>query len=104
MSIKVRHGNTLDILLDYTVDGEAITEGSCDELEFTFGESRYTLTGGGIVWSAYDSAYMVSLTQEETFALPDVVKYQLRVKKGNKVGGSDISYLNVDDSLSQEVL
>lgn len=102
--ITIRHGDTLDIVLGYKVNGEAIYEGSCEELEFYFGGNRFLLTDGTIVWSVADAAYMVSMTQEETFALPDIVQYQLRVKKGGKVGSSDISYLNVDDSISREVL
>ena len=103
-NIKIRYGNTADIVLLYLVNGQSITEGMCDEMEFYFGGNRYTLTGGEITWSLTDNAYMVSLTQEETFALPSICKYQLRVKIGEKVGGSDVEEIKIGDTISKEVL
>lgn len=103
-NITIRHGDSLDIVLGYTVNGETIYEGDCEELEFYFGGNRYTLTGGTITWSATDSAYMISLSQEDTFSLPDIVAYQLRVKKDEKVGASEIELINIGKVISQEVL
>lgn len=100
----VRHGDTLDIILLYTVNGEPITEGSVDELEFTFGKNSYTLSGGRIYWNDAEQHYAVSLSQEETFALPNTVEYQLRVKKDDEVGGSEIEYLKIHGTISKKVL
>ena len=48
MANLANKGDTINIYLNYTLDGDPITEGSLDEIEFTIGSHRYTLTGGEI--------------------------------------------------------
>lgn len=82
------HGDTLKVILDYIVDGAPLAESNCDEIEFSIGSKRYTLTGGTVVLDPGTNFYTVALSQEDTFALKDANKYQLRVKKGTSVGSS----------------
>lgn len=42
-------GDTLTLYLDYTVDGEQITEGQFDEIEVSIGSKRYLLTDNEII-------------------------------------------------------
>lgn len=100
----VKHGNTLRLILGYFVNGKPITEGMCEEMEFSIGSLKFYLSQDDIVWSALDNGYEVRMTQEQTFGFPDVVPYQLRVKVDGEVGGSDVEYLDIGQTISQEVL
>lgn len=102
--ITIHHGDTLEIILNYKVNGKSIYKDMCDELEFYFGSICSTLTNGRIVWSDDYDSYMVNITQEESFNLPDIIAYQLRVKMNNKVGGSKLSFLRLDDTISERIL
>ena len=43
-------GDTVKIILNYTVDGVPISEGAFDEIEFSIGRKRYTLSDEEIAW------------------------------------------------------
>lgn len=102
--IVIRQGDSTDIALKYLINGAPITEGMCDEMEFYFYNKRYTLSGGDIIWNSNDEAYVISLTQEQTFALPSSVSYQLRVRIGKKVGSSKKKNIRIGDVISREVI
>lgn len=100
----MNRGDTVQILLQYTVEGEAIQEGEFDEIEFSIGSKRFTLTDGDIVWDSEQEAYTIQLSQEDTIALPGVQKYQVRFKKDGKVISSDIDTVEFGKSISEEIL
>lgn len=104
MANLANKGDTINIYLNYTLDGDPITEGSLDEIEFTIGSHRYTLTGGEIVWDDNASLYMVKMPQEDTFSLKSTTRYQLRVRQGDDVGSTDVEEADLGDVLSKVVI
>lgn len=97
-------GDTINIYLNYTLDGNPILEGDLDEIEFTMGSHRYTLTDGDIVWDDNAQLYMVKMPQEDTFDLKSTTRYQLRVRKDNDVGSTDVEESELGDVLSKVVI
>jgi len=97
-------GDTIDVSLAYTIDGEPITEGQCDEIEVYIGENRYTLTGGDIVWDSAQAKYTIFVDQEDSFKLTQKTEYQVRFKLGAKVISSNIKYMPIGKTLSNEVI
>lgn len=94
-------GDTVKIILNYTVDGVPIAQGDFDEIEFCIGSKRYLLSKGDIVWDATAGAYTVSLSQADTFALNGTHNYQIRLKKDGEVVSSGISIINFGRSISK---
>ena len=97
-------GDTIKIVLDYTIDGAPIREGDVDELEFTLGTKRYTLSNNDISWDNSLSAYTVFISQQDSLKLSKRPMYQLRIKIGEDVISSQRNVLILGDSLSKEVL
>ena len=95
-------GDTITLVLDYTVNETPLSEASPNEIEVYIGSSRYTLTDGDIV--LVNGKYTISLTQEDTFAIKRGEAFQLRVKVGTEVGSTDIEWIPVGNSISREVL
>lgn len=81
----MNRGDTANVILNFTLDGDPIRPGDFDEIEFTFGEKKYTMTGGGVVYDAEAQAYGVFISQADSLALPDAFEYQVRFKRGNDV-------------------
>lgn len=104
MANLANKGDTINIYLNYTLDGNPILEGDLDEIEFTIGSNRYTLTGGDIVWDDNASLYMVKMPQQDTFNLKSTTRYQLRVRQGDDVGSTDVEEADLGDVLSKVVI
>ena len=98
----MNRGDTLDIVLAYTVDGEPIQEGDFDEIEFSIGSRRYTLTDGDITWDEGEG-YIISIGQEDTLDMGRA-EYQVRFKKGSKVISSSVNTLILGKSISKTVI
>lgn len=98
----MNRGDTLDIVLAYTVDGEPIQEGDFDEIEFSIGSKRYTLTDGDITWDEGEG-YIISIGQEDTLDMGRA-EYQVRFKKGSKVISSSVNTLILGKSISKTVI
>ena len=81
----MNRGDTANVVLNFTLDGDPIRPGDFDEIEFTFGEKQYTMTGGDITYDADAQAYCVFISQADSLALPDVFEYQARFRKGTEV-------------------
>lgn len=96
-------GDTIKIVLNYTVGGEPLTQDFNGELEFCIGTKRYLLSDGGIVWDG--EAFCVTLSQEDTISLRGTSDYQIRIKdtEGNVVS-SGIKKLVIGRSISKETL
>lgn len=97
-------GDTLDITLDYTINGEPITEGLCDEIEVSIGNKQYTLTHNDIVWDNELEKYTLFVGQADTFALGKITEYQVRFKLGTKVVSVPIRKLIIGGSISTKVI
>lgn len=97
---KVNHGDTLYIQLDYTLDGLPLHEYIWDDIEFMFGTYRYTLLQGTIVYDNEVGNYCVSISQQQTFASPDIVEYQIRLYKDNEVVSSKVGRMPLGKVLS----
>lgn len=98
----MNRGDTLDIVLAYTVDGEPIQQGDFDEIEFSIGSKRYTLTDGDITWDE-EHGYIISIGQEDTLDMGRA-EYQVRFKKGSKVISSSVNTLILGKSISKTVI
>lgn len=97
-------GDTINISLAYTVNGEPITEGQFDEIEVYIGENRYTLTDGTVVWDSGQKMYTVFVDQEDSFKLTTKTEYQVRFRIGIDVISSNIKYMPIGKVLSNEVI
>ena len=97
-------GDTIDISLAYTIDGEPITEGQCAEIEVTVGENRHTLTGGDVIWDSESEMYTVTVSQEDSFKLTPIIEYQVRFKIGTQVVSTKTKYMPIGKTLSEEVI
>lgn len=97
-------GDTIDVSLAYTIDGEPITEGQFDEIEVYIGENRYTLTDGTVIWDSEQEMYTVFVDQAESFKLTTKTEYQVRFRMGTKVISSNIKYMPIGKVLSNEVI
>lgn len=97
-------GDTIDISLAYTVNGEPITEGQFDEIEVYIGENRYTLTDGTVVWDSGQERYTVFVDQADSFKLTTKTEYQVRFRMGTQVISSNIKYMPIGKTLSNEVI
>lgn len=96
-------GDTIKIVLNYTVGGEPLTQDFSGELEFCIGTKRYLLSNGGIVWDG--EAFCVTLSQEDTIALRGTSDYQIRIKDADgNVVSSGIKKLVLGRSISKETL
>ena len=114
-------GDTTILMLNYTLNGEALTENSYQEMELqinpqgSFNAVKKLLSDGGIAWDSVSyeengttktfTGYVVYLTQEETFKIrKGTATFQLRIMQNDEVGSSDITSMNVGDALSTKVL
>ena len=105
-------GETLTLYFDYELDGVPLAQASISDIEFQIldegaegslkltrsGETpRITITGEGT-----DAKYMAKLTQEETFALPQTVRYQIRIMdSGENVVADDVGVFTLGKALSK---
>lgn len=97
-------GDTLQIILDYMIDGTPIEEMDLDEIEFTIGAKSFKLTDDDITVDEGTGKYVLQLDQEDTFSLGGTADYQVRFRKGEKVTSTDIAEIKFGRSLSTEVI
>lgn len=97
-------GDTIEIVLAYTVDGEPLAQGDFDEIEFSIGTKRYTLTHEDITWDGDLGAYTLFIGQADSFAIGGQASYQVRFKKGSKVVSSNIQHLVLGGTISKKVI
>ena len=98
-------GDSYSIPINLTVNGEGVSAERFQEIEVCIGRVRKTLTSGEIVYDAEQSAFLVPLTQKETFSLAGRSRINVRCKfHGGSVVGIDLGVLEFEQSLSKEVL
>lgn len=106
----IGEGNTYNLEIPLTKDGEAIDINEVSIVEFMFDDIRkYYGTIDGLEGTVtYDGEkFIVPLSQQDTFQLngEDTIKYQARVKfTDDQVQSTKIYTGYITDSISKEVL
>lgn len=93
-------GDTLPIILDYTINGIPIEEWDLDEIEFTFGSRQFLMTHGDITQDPITGKYQLVIGQAASLTLGGSTKYHVRFKKDGEVTSSDIGIFKIGASLS----
>lgn len=106
MSLVIMQGDQYAIPIIGKQNGKPLDMTTVDEVEFVIGKMR-KLYPGEVVLDE-DGTFLFPLTQQETFAVQRSSQHvQIRVKfKGDPpvVVGVDVGRINVDESVSKEVL
>ena len=107
-------GDTISLVLDFLIDNkDPLEKDAYHEMELQLNEEGGTrksikllLSTGDIEWDDELGKYVVSLTQEQTFKLPNNMEYQLRIldELSEEVYSSCIGHFCLGDVLSKKVL
>lgn len=100
----MNRGDTLKILLDYTINGAPIEDMDLDEIEFTIGSRSFTMTDGDIAQDQETGKYSIILSQAATLSLGKTAAFQVRFKKGDEVTSTQIDTIRLGRSLSKEII
>lgn len=101
-------GDTIQIILDFTINDEPLVEGAYDEIELQFNKQsaqngiKLLMSDGRIEWDG--EHYVATLTQKETMKLTSSSEYQVRIAINGMVISSDIGKFGVGDVLSSKIL
>lgn len=100
--MNLMQGNTYALPIKLKMCGRYITPDDVDVVEFTFGN---VVKNYPQHVSYSDGAFILPLSQEETFALAGMIKYQTRVLfKDGQVKSTPVQNGNVSVSISKVVL
>ena len=105
-------GDTIDLILNISIDGNPIEEGYADDIEIQFNYQSETasvkklLSNEDIYWSETQGKYALRLSQKDTFRLSEEVGgVQCRIYRNGVVISSTIKEdFNLGDVLSRKVL
>lgn len=97
-------GDTLYIILDYTINGVPIEEMGLDEIEFIIGRKSFKLSEDEITVDEATGKYAVAIGQADTFALGGTSDFQVRFKKDGEVTSTDVDTIRLGKTLSKEVI
>ncbi len=87
-----------------TPEGAAVAD-TFEEIEVCIGRIRKTYSSGEITYDSARGLFLVPLSQSDTYSLHSRTKIQLRCKyPGGDVVGADLGILEVDLSISKEVI
>lgn len=118
----LNRGDTVCLLLNYSLNGDPLQEGAYQEIELQINKQgiynavKKTLSDGSIVWGEVSylddegqaqtfTGYYANLSQEETFRLSSgASNIQLRIMLNDEVGSSAISSINLGQVLSSQIL
>ena len=117
----MNRGDTAYLMLNYTINGDALTEGAYDEIElqinneFKDNSIKKLLSKGDIRWGTLTytegetektfTGYYARLSQEETFSLSNgASEVQLRILINEEVGSSAVTSVSFGNVLSRAVL
>lgn len=117
----MNRGDTAYLMLNYTINGDPLTEGAYQEIElqinnqFKTNNIKKLLSKGDILWGTLTytegnvektfTGYYARLSQEETFSLTDgESEVQLRILVNDEVGSSAVSSVSFGNVLSRAVL
>lgn len=94
-------GDTITFILDYTIDDVPLEEYEANEIEFSIGAKRYTLSGGDIAIDETTGKYAVSISQSDSLTLDSVANYQIRIQKNGEVVSSEIDWILLGRTISK---
>ena len=101
-------GSTYKLNVPLTKDGTNIDIELVDIVEFMFQDVRKLYgSDGDVMYDKENNAFVIPLSQEETFKLNEAsqIEYQARIKyKTGEVKATPIQYGYISESLSKEVL
>lgn len=104
MACDYNKGDTITLLLEYTINETPLEEYEADEIEFCIGSDRFLLSDGDIEIDEATGKYAIHISQEQTFAMSPQSWYQIRIRKGAEVVSSAMQLLGVGGSISTEVI
>lgn len=108
MATVIKQGDAYGIPLDIQLNGEALTAADVEQVEVFVGDGIRKLYPGQITYSDTLGCFVVPVTQEETFTLPEgeTVRVDVRVQfpGGMVLGVVDELKVKVADAISEEVL
>ncbi len=108
MVLKIKRGDECALAVRVVLDGQAIGTEDVDTAEFCLGRALRKLYPGEVEYSASEGAFLLPLTQEETFALPadTALPLDVRVKftDGDVLGSTRMGAVAVYDSISEVIL
>ena len=102
--MNLYQGNTYNLKIRVlSHDKKPLNINEIEKVEFTFGSLVKKYPNDGIIFN--EDFFIIPLSQEETFSLEGVVKYQVRVKFiDGTVTNTKPTNARISDSLSKEVL
>lgn len=104
----MNRGDTIQFVLDFTINGEPLVNGAYDEIEIQLNKQsaqngiKLLLSEGRIVWDG--EHYVASLTQKESMKLSSSSEYQVRISMNGMVISSDIEQFEIGNVLSSRIL
>ena len=100
--MNIMQGDAYPVGFDIVdLNGAKITPAAVSEIEIVLNGVRKTYTAGEVY---FDDRWYFPLTQEETFAMPEVGKCHVRVKSGDVVIGEYVEPVYMIEGQSIEVL
>lgn len=102
----LQQGNTYQLPVNIKIDNERLTGEDVSHVEITFDSNGSLITKNYPEEVTFQNgAFIVPLSQEDTFALQGICRYQVRVLfPDGEVRGSGIKTGAVADSISKVVL
>lgn len=107
MAIFIKQGDAFELPVKIRINGKIVSASDVEAVEFTIGSTR-KIYPSSASFSSTENAFLVPLTQQETFAFPadEQVMLDVRVKfKGGKVlGVPKMTPILVYDASSEVVI
>ncbi len=98
-------GDAYRLPVKLTVNGELADAARFEEVEACIGRVRKTLSAGEISYDAEQKAFLIGLTQEDTFSLHRRSRLYLRCKfEGGDVIGLDLGVIECTHGRSRQVI
>ena len=98
-------GDSYRLPIQVTMNGDIVTLNMVEDVEVMLGSIRKTFLDGSVSFDEIQEAWLVSLSQEDTFRLRGGANAQVRVKfLSGDVLGVDLGYVDVKSSVSKVVL
>lgn len=106
--MKIKRGDACALAVHVQLDSQAVDVDSVETAEFCLGGAMRKLYPGEVEYSGQEAAFLLPLTQEETFALPanTALPLDVRVKftTGEVLGSTRMGAVAVCGTISEEIL